>query len=102
MAEIASQPKLSIADEMSLLSEICLDEEAKKRIINAHLVDVTWIVSELDEEPINVMDAIQDGNVALIKAVDEYSPPSNCSEEDVKKFRAYLRYEIEKGLKNPD
>lgn len=75
MREIERFPLLSAEEERDLAQRVQQgDEDARQSFIEANLRLVVAIARRYAGRGIELLDLIQDGNVALIKAVDHYDP----------------------------
>ena len=68
------------------------DEQARKTLIESHLLLVTKIARQYRQPNIELLDLIQEGNLALIEAVDRFSP------EVGSKFSTFVVWRIHKAI----
>ena len=68
------------------------DEQARKTLIESHLLLVTKIARQYRQPNIELLDLIQEGNLALIEAVDRFSP------EVGSRFSTFVVWRIHKAI----
>lgn len=68
------------------------DEQARKILIESHLLLVTKIARQYRQPNIELLDLIQEGNLALIEAVDRFSP------EVGSRFSTFVVWRIHKAI----
>lgn len=68
------------------------DEQARKTLIESHLLLVTKIARQYRQYKIELLDLIQEGNLALIEAVDRFSP------EVGSRFSTFVVWRIHKAI----
>ncbi len=76
LAEVSKTPLLSVEEErgLALRSYENHDPEAIKKLVQANLRFVVKIAFEFARYGARILDLIQEGNVGLIKAVQEFNP----------------------------
>lgn len=73
--EIEKVPKLSKEQEMELAARIQAgDEEAKERLVEANLTLAAGFAMRYQGRGLDLVDLIQEGNLGLMRAADEYKP----------------------------
>lgn len=68
------------------------DEQARKTLIESHLLLVTKIARQYRQPNIELLDLIQEGNLALIEAVDRFSPELGT------RFSTFVVWRIHKAI----
>ena len=68
------------------------DEQARKALIESHLLLVTKIARQYRQPNIELLDLIQEGNLALIEAVDRFSPELGT------RFSTFVVWRIHKAI----
>lgn len=68
------------------------DEQARKILIESHLLLVTKIARQYRQPNIELLDLIQEGNLALIEAVDRFSPELGT------RFSTFVVWRIHKAI----
>lgn len=68
------------------------DEQARKILIESHLLLVTKIARQYRQYKIELLDLIQEGNLALIEAVDRFSPELGT------RFSTFVVWRIHKAI----
>lgn len=92
--DVSSIPLLSQAEEQELAKRVQEgDEEAKRKMIEANLRLVIYLVKKYSNRGLPVPDLVEEGNLGLIKAVERYDPARNCrfSTYAVWWIRQYMR-----------
>ncbi|MEA2108255.1 MAG: sigma-70 family RNA polymerase sigma factor [Pseudomonadota bacterium] len=95
--DVRSIPLLSQAEEQELAKRVQEgDEEAKRKMIEANLRLVIYLVKKYINRGLPVPDLVEEGNLGLIKAVERYDPARNCrfSTYAVWWIRQYMRRAI--------
>jgi len=95
--DVRSIPLLSQAEEQELAKRVQEgDEEAKRKMIEANLRLVIYLVKRYMNRGLPVPDLVEEGNLGLIKAVERYDPARNCrfSTYAVWWIRQYMRRAI--------
>ena len=93
-AEIRHYPILNKEKEKELISRIKNgDEEAKELLIKCNLKLVVSVAKKYIGKGLSFLDLIQEGNMALVKAVDLYNPDMNT------KFSTYAYWCINQFIK---
>jgi RNA polymerase sigma factor (sigma-70 family) len=92
LREVERFPLLTPAQEQGLVQRIKGDGEARQRFIEANLRLVVSIARKYRGRGIELMDLIQEGNVALIHAVDRFDPERGF------RFSSYAASWIEESL----
>ena len=73
--DVRSIPLLSQAEELDLAKQIQAgDQEAKKKMIEANLRLVIYLLKKYINRGLPVSDLVEEGNLGLIKAVERYDP----------------------------
>jgi hypothetical protein len=72
LSSIAKYPRLSRAEEMELGQSTRTD--ARRRLIESNLELVVRIARRYERQGLSVLDLIQEGNLALVRAVEHYDP----------------------------
>ncbi len=94
MKEVRAIPLLSEAEEQELARRVQEgDEEAKKRMIEANLRLVIYLVKKYANRGLPISDLIEEGNLGLIKAVERFDPERNC------RFSTYAVWWIRQYMK---
>jgi RNA polymerase primary sigma factor len=99
LAEIAAAPLLTIEEETALANRAGLgDEEAAAKLVRANLRLVVALAKRYAASGVPLLDLIQDGNLGLVQAVEQYNPGRGFV------FRTYatwwIRQAITRGLAN--
>jgi DNA-directed RNA polymerase sigma subunit (sigma70/sigma32) len=96
--EIAPAERLSATDLAEVVAAVALgDEAAKTRLLHAHLQFVVFIAGDYADRNVDLFDLIQEGNMGLIRAVDELgSLPADVAVIDY--LNARIRATIEEWL----
>jgi len=95
--DVRSIPLLSQAEEQELAKRVQEgDQEAKRKMIEANLRLVIYLVKKYVNRGLSVPDLVEEGNLGLIKAVERYDPARNCrfSTYAVWWIRQYMRRAI--------
>ena len=95
--DVRSIPLLSQTEEQELAKRVQAgDEEAKRKMIEANLRLVIYLVKKYINRGLPVPDLLEEGNLGLIKAVERYDPARNCrfSTYAVWWIRQYMRRAI--------
>jgi len=73
--DIAMCTLLPAADEQRLTEQLaCGDEQAKRRLIEAHLRLVVYLARSYAGQGLDLSDLIQEGNLGLMQAVEKFDP----------------------------
>jgi DNA-directed RNA polymerase sigma subunit (sigma70/sigma32) len=99
LEEIEKVPQLDAARESALVRRIAdgVDvEDARRRLIEANLGLVVSIAREYMRPGLRLLDAIQEGNIGLMRALDELDPGS--SERFGEVAGPSIRRAIERGI----
>lgn len=93
LKEITRVHPLSPAEENELLlKKIHGDEEAKQRLIEASLLLVCKVAFKYKDSGRTILDLIYEGNLGLIRAVEEYDPAKGYS------FSAFATQQINQSI----
>lgn len=93
LQDISSAKPLSDEEEAKLSNQILAgDTKAKDQLIKANLKFVVSIARQYSNEHISILDLINEGNIALIKAAD------NFKSEFGKRFSNYAVWNIRKAI----
>lgn len=90
-SEVKQIPILENEEEQELIKRKALgDEQAKKRLIEANLRLVLWVIARYYHgvTSMEFLDLVQEGNLGLIKGIDKMDPSKNC------KIATYVPYYI--------
>ena len=94
MKEVRAMPLLSETEERELARRVRKgDEEAKKKMIEANLRLVIYLVKKYANRGLQISDLIEEGNLGLIKAVERFDPSRNC------RFSTYAVWWIRQYMK---
>jgi RNA polymerase sigma factor (sigma-70 family) len=83
MQDLAHVPDLSLKEEQDLLQQIAADpcsqetNDARKRLIEGNLRLVVRLACRYQPSGLELSDLIQDGNLALVQATQEFDPGRN-------------------------
>ncbi len=100
LSEISTHPVLSREEELEVSERACRhnDAEARKRLVTSNLRLVVKIALEYHSPHLNLLDAIQEGNMGLVHATKKFDPARGARFSTYSSFwvRAYiLKYLIE-------
>lgn len=92
LEQIIDIPALSAGEERALAAAAANDPKAKERLLEANLLLVVYIAANYTDRGMYLLDLIQEGNLALIRAAETYLPNEAAS------FSAYAADLIEQRL----
>ena len=87
--EVEKYPQLTESEEKEVFKKVKEgDKNAREEAINSNLRLVVWIASHINVSSIAIDDLVQEGNIGLIKAVDNFDPDKG------NKFATYAYWRI--------
>lgn len=91
--EIKNIPLLTKEEEIELIKRIKnKDNSAYEVFIKANLKLVVYIAKHYQNKGLDLLDLIQEGNLGLMKAIDNFDPQKDC------KFSTYATYWIKQSI----
>ncbi len=79
LRDISEMPQLARAEELELFRSIGEgDEEARTRVINAHLKLVVKIAKKYSRLGVPFMDLVEEGNLGLLRATHKFDMTKGC------------------------
>jgi RNA polymerase primary sigma factor len=92
LRNVEAVPPVSADEERNLLEASLSNDAAKKRVIEANLRLVPPIAQRYEGRGLRFVDLVQEGNVALVRAVELFDPSEDGE------FTAYASQKIDAAI----